>query len=371
MSQTNTILITLVVCCCGIAIAETQRRNNVATQSDVIKPTPTRFVGQTIRAPGRIKGLTEEIGLRAQILEPIEQVHVRLGDRVKAGDLLVSLDSRSLEFKRDLAVAVLEESQARLSRLRNGARESDLDVARREFDAAVARLESATARLARYKRLFESDAISEQEFEDAKFEFQSLSAVADVAKNQLKSLQDPARAEDIEAAESAVRAARAKLSIAEDQLRRTKIIAPIDGTILKIDARVGELPVETIVEPLIIMCNTQRQRVLAEVDEFDALRVMVGQPCELLAECFEGVIARGTVTEVEPRMDRKKRFGQWAGERLDSFSRRIWVDLDSDSPMMPVGLPVRTIIQIDQPDHETSVEAVINHAEPKPVIGTL
>ncbi|TWU55661.1 HlyD family secretion protein [Rubripirellula reticaptiva] len=346
MTQTHTILLTLVLCCCGIGLAETRRRQSIPTEDEVIRPTPTRFVGETIRAPGRITGTTEDIKLHAQIIEPIDVIHVQLGDRVKAGDRLVTLDQRGIQHERELALAMLQEREAKLRRLENGARESEIEVARREYEASVSRLEGANARFERSQRLFDSNAISAQELEDVQYDLRTLSALAAASKNQLQVLQDPARSEDMAAAKSSVDAAKAELMMVEDRLRRAEITAPSDGTILKIDARKGELPGQPHSDPLIIMCNTQHQRALIEIDEFDALRVSMGQLCELSADGIDGVVARGKITEIEPRMERKKRYGQWAGERVDSFSRRAWIDLDDDSPNLPVGLPIRAQIEV-------------------------
>lgn len=346
MSQTHTIIGTAVLCCIGIAICETQRRNRTDIGVQPVTSSPARLVGELIFAPGRMTGATEEVSLHSQVIEPVATIHVRQGDLVQKGDLLITLDQETAAQQRNAAAAELEQRESALLRLQNGNRESDISAARTHFDAAQTRLEASRTRLERAKKLLLSNAISRQDFDDLQFDFQTLSSLARTAKSELESIEQPARPEDIVAAEAAVKVAAAKLQMAEHQLSKTKIKAPISGTVLKVNARLGELPKGPAGSPLVIMCDMSRPRALLEVDEYDALRIAIGQPCELTTDGMDGVIARGTITEIEARMAPKQIFGQWAGERNDTFSRRAWVDLDSDSQPLPLGLPVRANISI-------------------------
>ena len=99
--------------------------------------------GNVVRAAGRIEGRTEEIQLRARMVEQIDRIHVRHGDRVKAGQVLVSLDSERLVSERDLAAALVEEAEARKERLENGFRISEIETARQQYNAAMAEVDGA------------------------------------------------------------------------------------------------------------------------------------------------------------------------------------------------------------------------------------
>jgi len=96
--------------------------------------------------------------------------------------------------------------------------------------------------------------------------------------------------------------------------------------------------------PLIVLADTSRRRAVAEVDEFDALSIQVGQKCEITADAAPGVVANGTIVEIEPRMNPKQRYAQRVGERKDTFSRRVWIDLDANADL-PIGLPVDVLIE--------------------------
>ncbi|EMI44569.1 HlyD family secretion protein [Rhodopirellula sp. SWK7] len=346
MSQTKAIMITMLVCCLGLAGVETNRRQTLLTppsRASVYRPTEHA----TIRAPGRIAGLTEEIELQSQLIEPIAAIHVKQGDRVEAGTLLVTLDQDSMRYQLQLASATVQQRRAELERLRNGARKSEIATAQLEFEAATARLNSASAKLSRAMKLSEGTAISEQELEEIRFNFVSLKALAAASQNRLKTLVDPARTEDVSIAVALLRAAEANEMLARERLTKGEIRAPVEGTILEINGHVGELVGAPNSEPLIVMCNASHQRAIVDIDEFDALKVSCGQRCEVTSDSSDGMIAHGEIVEIEPRMQRKEIYGQWAGERNDTFSRRVWIDLERDEAPLPIGLPVEVRIEVE------------------------
>ena len=297
-----------------------------------------------LRASGIIEGRTETIDLRARIAEQIVSVHVIEGAKVAEGEVLISLDSERLIQQRDLAQAQLEMANAKKLRLTNGARNSEIETAKQEYEAWLAPLWNAERALERGKRLIESQAISQNEMDTLIANVESSRGKAAAAKARLDTLQLPARADELSAAVADVRAAEASLKIAEINLKRSLVLAPISGTILNVDARVGELTGPDVLEPLVVIADTSQLHAIAEVDEFDALSVQLGQSCEVTSDANEGVLATGRVVEVEPRMQPKKTFGQWAGERNDTFSRRVKVVLDEDLNL-PIGLPVEVAIK--------------------------
>ncbi len=345
LNQTTTIIVTIGLCALGIAIAEVSRDKWQDDPAASALVEPTRLSARIIRAPGRITGATEEIEIRSMVIETVDQIHVKEGQRVKRGDLLITLQNEILQQECRLAQSTLEERVAALDRIRNGSRETERQVVRHEWAAAQSKLEAIKARSVRAEQLALGNAISGENLEQIRFSFRTQQALAEAATSRKAAIEEPARTEDVASAMAAVRAAKAKLAMANERLRQTLITAPIDSTILKVNTRLGELPGMSGSEPLIVLCNLDQWRAMVDVDEFDALQVGLGQSCEVTADSVDGILAKGIVTHVEPQMQRKELFGQWADERNDSFSRRVWVDLTHRAMELPVGLPIR--VQID------------------------
>ena len=130
-------------------------------------------------------------------------------------------------------------------------------------------------------------------------------------------------------------------------MARTRIAAPIEGRVLDVNGEAGELTGPESAQPLIILADTSQLRAMAEVDEYDALRIELGQKAYVTADGAEGVLAEGTVVEIHPLMNRKQTFSQWAAERKDAFTRPVWIRLN-EVQGLPVGLPVDVFIHHDQ-----------------------
>ncbi len=325
-------------------IDETNRRISSRHESIVV----SRFANdQTImRATGRIEGRTEVIELRSRVTEQIARILVSRGEWVEAGSVLVELDNCIMLNERDLAQALLNLERAKRQRLMNGSRESEIEIARREYESAAANYEGAERSHRRALRLAEEDAISPQSLDDSATLLHTLKAGSAAALGRLNHLRLPARADEVSAADAGVAAAESRLMMANLRLERVQIKAPVAGRVLALNGEIGEIVSPTSAEPLIVMADTRRMRVVAEVDEFDSLRVQLGQLCGIHCDAIEGTVAQGMVTEIEPRMNPKRLFGQWAGERTDTSALRVWIDLQ-DPPALPIGLPVDVFIHTE------------------------
>ncbi|WP_165440597.1 HlyD family secretion protein [Rubripirellula amarantea] len=300
----------------------------------------------TIRAAGIIEGRTELVEILARITEQISRVAVSKGQWVRQGDVLIELDSERYVHERNLANAMLQLELAKKQRLENGFRPSEIETARHEHDAIIARLDAATKNYQRGVKLSKNKAISNRELENLQAEVASLKATASAAKGRLETLELPARSDDLLAASASVRAAEARLQIAQISLDRCTVRAPSDGRVMIINGEPGELTGPDRSVPLVVMSDTSSLRTVADIDEFDALRISVGQSCDIYSDAAEGIIASGKTIEIEPLMDRKKLFGQFAGERNDTNSRRVWIELQND-PDLPIGLPVDVYIKVN------------------------
>ena len=302
--------------------------------------------GATIRASGNIEGKTETVEMRARITEQVLAVKVVRGQTVTPGDVLIELDSGQLKRKLDLAKSMLTMSVAKKTRLENGARASEVSAAKSECEAVRAPLWSAQRALERGGRLYDANAISRQELDQLTANANSLYAKFSAAEARLKTIELPAREDDLDTADAAIQEATSRIRLAEIELDRATIKAPIAGRVLEVNAHVGELNGPQSELPLLVIVESGPPRVVAEVDEFDALNVRIGQRCEITCDAQESVLAHGKIVEVEPSMSPKRMFRQRTGERTDAFSRKVWIEL-AGSVELPIGLPIEVAIQVE------------------------
>ena len=333
----------------SLIVADHNDRTRVASESSLELISSRQLLPERkrVHAAGRIEGTTETVLIRPHFPGRIERVAVRRGSKVRAGDPLFILVSDRFSAQADLAHADLMAAEAAKTRLIDGARESEIEAAKQEAMAAETRMENARLRFERAERLFAGRAMSQQMLDDQRAEFQTRRALLLAAQERLQTVMAPPRRAELLSAEAQIASARARLAMAEIDLKRCSILAPCDGDVLAVDIRAGEWISPEMPDAAIELVDTGRLRVVAEVDEHDALQVRLGQTVQVSADALPGKFFAATVTELEPRMEPKKIYGGWAGERNEAHARRVWIDFDS-MPNLPVGLPIEVVIDVGE-----------------------
>lgn len=313
--------------------AATERTNLSSSLTSAVK----------VHAAGRIEGTTQNVLIRPQFPGRVETVFVTRGTRVERGQPLFKLDSRRYEAQLDLASAMLSAARAKRMRLIDGARDSEIEAANQDAIAAQARYESSRTRLERAIRLFERNAISSQGLEDHRADHDANLALLNAARERLETVKADPRVSELMAADAEIASTEAQLKIAEIDLLRCTILAPCPAVVLAVDIHPGEWCSPEMPDAAMELSNTEQLRVVADIDERDALKVSTGQTCQVTADAMPGQFFSGVVVEIEPRMEPKKIYGGWAGERNETHSRRVWIELNAETEL-PVGLPVEVVI---------------------------
>ncbi|MCX5727429.1 MAG: efflux RND transporter periplasmic adaptor subunit [Nitrospirae bacterium] len=203
----------------------------------------------------------------------LEYLGVKVGDRVKEGQVIARLEHADID-------ALLQQMVAKIN------------VAQAQLGAAKPELEDATIHFERVKTLLAKSFITKSEY--------------DIAGARLRRA-----AAALKSAEASVMAAKAERTSVEVQLENTNIRAPFDGIVVKKLAEVGEVvssttasvrsggSVASIVDPTSVMVD-------AEVSESMIHRVQAGQPVEIQLDSVPDHRYRGEVLQVMPIADRAK-----------------------------------------------------------------
>ncbi|QDV83057.1 HlyD family secretion protein [Stieleria sp.] len=327
----------------GILIIADQHQKSNSRPASLPELSPPVVTKASVHAAGRIEGTTENVLIRPHFPGRIDSVMVSRGTRVEKGQVLFQLESKRYEAQRDLASAMLSAARAKRMRLIAGARESEIEAAKQETVAAEARYESSRTRFERASKLFSRNALSSQSLEDYRAEHDTNLALMLAARERYMTIKADPRLADLMAADAEIASAEATLAMAEIDLQRCSILSPCPAIVLAVDVNPGEWISPEMPEPALELSNTERLRVVADVDERDALTVARGQACEVTADAMPGQFFSGVVVEIEPRMEPKKIYGGWAGERNETHTRRVWIDLKTDATL-PIGLPVEVMI---------------------------
>lgn len=307
---------------------------------------PVATAPEQVAANGVIEGARPEAELRLEITGAIAAIHVREGQEVQRGTLLLELDNESQKHQAALARAELDVARAELECLRNGERTEKRKAAAAVEEARRALLHQAEADYKRSHRLLRSNsATSVEQFENDQFKMLRARAELAEAAAQHELAEAPARAEDIAAAEGRVAAAEAKLHLAETDLAKTRLLARSPGRILRVHAELGELATPNSAQPLVSMADLSHLRVRAFIEELDAGRVRAGQRTTITADGYPDQEFPGTVALLIPRMGKRAPQSDEANEYKDMHFREVLIDLDSSAANLPVNL--RVLVRID------------------------
>jgi multidrug efflux pump subunit AcrA (membrane-fusion protein) len=182
-----------------------------------------RFTG-TIRAKNR-----SELGFERP--GKITQVFVDEGDTISAGSPIAKLDVETLLAQKNAAIARRDQARSMLAELESGPRQETIAAARAVQAAARSRAEMAQANLDRRKMLFEKQAISQEEFDVARYGVTTASANLRAADEQLSELESGTRQEQLDAQISMLRQLDASIAEIEVAISKSTLLAPFNGTV--------------------------------------------------------------------------------------------------------------------------------------------
>jgi HlyD family secretion protein len=222
-----------------------------------------RHLVETVSASGRIQPQTK-VNITSEVTGEIIALPVKEGDTVKAGTVLVVLDTVQLKSDLDQARFSVSEISARLE----GAKTA-LDQSQEEYN--------------RQKRLFESKLTSETAYNDSHYSFLNAKSSYDAMLAQSKQAQ-------------------ARLEKQIDYLSKARIAAPMSGIVTLVDCEVGEIaPAQnafTQGKTLMTISNLDIFEVEVEVDETEIGKILQAQPVKISVDAFPDTSFAGEVVEI-------------------------------------------------------------------------
>lgn len=223
-----------------------------ATARPTTAPVETRDIRFAVSAAGEITP-SEQVSVRPEVNGKILTLAVDLGDQIKKDDLLFQLDDRDLQIEKQQ-----RETQIARARL-------TLDQARRDFERA--------------EELSKGKLLSEQEFETARTAFE-------LAKNSIQQGEK-------------------ELELTSDRLRKTRVTAPFDCTVLTRPISVGQAVSGSggfnAGTEVMTIANLNDLVINAHINQADVGRLRVGQEVDVTVEAVPGLKVVGKVERIAPQ----------------------------------------------------------------------
>jgi HlyD family secretion protein len=194
--------------------------------------------GGPLVVQGYVEG--EYVYVAAPVAGRLQTLEVARGAHVAAGAPLFQLDRSSEQPARDDAAARLARAEANLANLKKGKRPSEIDSLQAQLAQAEAMLELSDVALKRREELIGTNAVSREAVDEARATHHRNQARVAELRAELETARLGARADEIEAAQAEVTAARAQLAQAEWRLDELSQAAPKAGLVFDTLYRPGE-----------------------------------------------------------------------------------------------------------------------------------
>jgi len=275
----------------GLFVASKREKPIPVTTEKAVR----RTILQTVSATGKIQPETE-VKISPEVAGEIIELPVQDGMQVKKGDLLVKI-------KPDSYKALLEQQEAAISAARATNLQQKATMVKSEHD------------FKRAEDLFGKKLISEQEYNAAE-------AADDVAKNTYESSLHE------------IERAQASSSQARDQLSKTTIYSPMDGTVTVLNSKLGERLVATnqfAGTEVMRVADLSHMQAVVDVNENDVVNVKLGDKASVKIDAYAGRKFKGVVQQIA---NTGKTTGAGTQEEVTNFEVKIRID-DHDVVLRP------------------------------------
>lgn len=343
-----------------------------------------RDISFAISAAGEITP-AEQVSVRPEVGGRIDKLPVDIGDKVKKGAILFTLDDSDLQIERsqrqtEIEAAKLQIEGARLSMeklqldyyrtkqifekklpLDRSQRQTEIEAAKLQIEGARLTLEKLQVNFDRMQQLFADKLLAKEAFENAKAELDQARNAHALARNNYDKLLswevlenakielDLARNNHALASNNYERSLKA-LQLVEDRISKTKITAPFDCTILTRPVSVGQAVsgsggVNSGTEVLTI-ADLSELIINAHINQADVTRITANQKVQIEIEAIPGLKLFGRVDRIAPQATIKN--------GIKGFSTRMIVKNDEKSGVRP-GMTANLTIPLQSADNVIAV----------------
>jgi len=205
----------------------------------------------------------QETNINSQTGGQVQQLNIKEGDSITQGQVLVIINSDTLNTQKQQAAASVTTIQGQIL-----SAETSRDLAKVNYE--------------RMSQLYDAGAISKSTYDSAKAQYDVANASIVILQGQLQTAQ-------------------ASIAEVDTYLNKTEIVAPTDGIITEVNVEVGELVSSGI--PIAVITDTSDPWVLCNVMEKDLSKVALNQPVEVTFQAYPDQVFQGTVKEINKSAD--------------------------------------------------------------------
>ena len=303
----------------AIALASVRNLQPVDKTRTPVAPPPSAEYDRQVGAVGLVEPASETISISVAVPGLVTQVAVIAGDHVRKGQTLFTLDDRDLRAELALRLSNTQLAESRLQRLRSAPRPEDIPPAEARVREAEALLRDAQVQLDLIAGVRDKRAVRKEEVERREKALEAAQARLLGERAALARIKAGTWAPDLAIAEAELRVAREQESRLRADLDRLTVRSPITGEVLQCKVRPGEYAqAGPLAEPLLLLGDTSRLHIRADIDEKDAWRVRPNAPASATLRGQDGQRFPLKFVRMEPYVVPKRNLTGDAAERIDT-----------------------------------------------------
>ncbi len=257
----------------------------------------------TISATGKVQAVTT-VQVGTQVSGTVSELHADFNDHVKAGQIIARLDPSQIEAQLQQSKASLTAAAAAVATVRSNGESQAASVlaAKANVDRAASVLLDADRGFKHTKALVEAEVTPARQLETA--EATLAQAVAQKAQADAQYNQTVAQAQasksQLEQSLAQATQAKAAVEVAEVNLQRTIIRAPIDGVVVARNVDVGQTVAASLQAPTLFLIaqDLTKMQVLADVDEADVGQLSTDSKVSFTVDAFPNETFQGRISQI-------------------------------------------------------------------------
>ena len=265
------------------------------------KPVIRKDIYQKVLATGTVTLKTgAEVKIGARISGQLEKLMVKIGDIVRAGDIIATIEHEDLLARVAQFQADLKAEEARLKKIKE---EGPLEINKLKagLEELNVQISLAQKMLSRNQALRKKGIVSEFVVDEADERLLVLNAQINLVEEEIK-LEEVRLKNDIRLQDAKVERAVANILEEETQLSYATITAPIDGVVAFVSTQEGETVVASMSAPTFVtLIDLKKIEVTAFVDETDIGKIQERQKVKFTVDAFPKKFFDAEIREIRPK----------------------------------------------------------------------
>ena len=295
----------------------------------------------SIEASGTIEATNVTVSAKAS--GQVKKIFVNEGDNVSAGDTLMIIDHDLLAIQLRQADAAVDAATAQLALLKQGARTEDVMQVEEALNQAKANFELAQATKKRNEKLFQTNSITKQQWDDISAKYDVASAQFSSANENYKKIKNLARPEEIKQSQANLDRQVAAADLLRKNISDSYVTAPISGIVVKKFIEAGESA--SPLSSLVMLSNLSYVDLVIYVSETELGKVKLGQEANVSVDSFPGKTFTGKVIYISPTAEFTPKNIQTKDERI-KLVFAVKIHIPNPNLELKDGVPADAVINL-------------------------